>query len=145
MSVLRPGAFKVCVQSCQNGQISGRVVAYRLKEPMPFRDTGNLVLTIESVLDAQNFPQAFRRSRSFVPQEVHSPYAASTLDSGMSQEAVDQAEGAVATFLLHVFTRQSSTWQGNIVWTDGSFAPFQSVLELIRILDDHFSSFLPKT
>ena len=88
MSTLRPGAFKVCVQSCQNGQISGQVVAYRLKSPMPFRDTGSLVLSIESVLDAQNFPQAFRRSRSFVPRAVQNPYASDTLNSGMSSLAV---------------------------------------------------------
>ena len=143
MSTLRPGAFKVCVQSCQNGQISGQVVAYRLKSPMPFRDTGSLVLSIESVLDAQNFPQAFRRSRSFVPRAVQNPYASDTLNSGMSQEEVDQFHGTAATFLLHVFTRQSSTWQGNVVWSEGEVVRFQSVLELIRILDEHFTALNP--
>lgn len=140
MSTLRPGAFKVCVQEHYGGQITGQVVAYRLTGPMPFRDTADLVLQIETVLDTQNHPQAFRRSRSFVPTEKPCPYAAPTLDGGMSHEAVEEFQGAEISFLLHVFTRQSSTWQGSVVWADGSSVQFQSALELIRIIDEHFTA-----
>ena len=127
--------LRVCVDRAENGQIQGRVVGRRLTGPYRFDDVGSLLLQTEAVLNVQNFPQAFQRARSFVPRSAGVP-AARTLADGMSVQAVEQAWGAVATFVLSVHTRQRTTWQGTVDWLDGGPPqPFESVLELLKLID----------
>ena len=133
-------AIRVCVDQLQEGRISGRVVSRRLTAPFRFGDIGSLLLQLEEVLDAQNFPQAFERTRTFRPGPSsgdHVP-AAEDLDHGMTQEEVESAWGAEATFALFVVTRRNTTWQGFVDWLDGSpRQEYASVLELIKLVDDH--------
>ena len=140
MPSLSPGTFKVCVHEIHTGRIAGEVAARRLTGPISFHDTGDLVLQLEAVMDSQNFPQAYHRSRSFVPTGVNSPFAAPTLDGGMDPDSVERSRGRQSSFLLRVLTRRSSTWQGLLTWEDAeSPVRFHSVLELVRLIDAHFS------
>ena len=63
-------ALRVCVDRAEQGRISGRVFGQRLVRPIVFTDIGDLLLQVEAVLDAQNFPQAFQRVRTFVPGKM---------------------------------------------------------------------------
>ena len=49
-------ALRVCVDRAEQGRISGRVFGQRLVRPIVFTDIGDLLLQVEAVLDAQNFP-----------------------------------------------------------------------------------------
>ena len=51
------GLFRICVDQMEDGRLSGRIVSQRLTAPMAFADLGDLLLKVEGVLDAQNFPQ----------------------------------------------------------------------------------------
>ena len=131
-------ALRVCVDRAEGGQIQGRMVGRRLTGPVPFGDVGSLLLQAEAVMDAQNFPQAFQRGRSFVARSAGAP-AAQRPEEGMPRQAVEGAEGAEATFVLHVDTRQRATWQGTVDWLDGGAPqPFESVLELLKLIDQRF-------
>ena len=71
-----PSAFlRVCVDQSDGSRISGRVYSQRLTHPMAFSDIGSLVLRLDEVLEKQNFPQAFQRSRTFREREIHVPAA----------------------------------------------------------------------
>ena len=39
---------------------------------------------------------------------------------------------------LSVLSRRSSTWQGVVIWADGTRVTFPSTLALIRLLSEHF-------
>ena len=133
-------ALRVCVDRAEDGGLSGRVVSRRLTRPMSFSDIGSLLLRVEAVLDAQNFPQAFQRTRTFDPAKRPDVPTAASLDEGMSPEAVEAAKGEVSTFQLYVTTRRNTTWQGAVDWLDGSpRVAFDSVLELIKLTDEHLS------
>ena len=133
-------ALRVCVDRAEGGRLSGRVVSRRLTRPMAFTDIGSLLLQVEAVLDAQKFPQAFERTRTFDPKKQLRVPAAPSLDEGMSPEAVEAAAGEVSTFQLYVITRRNTTWQGAVDWLDGSpRVAFDSVLELIKLTDEHLS------
>lgn len=129
-------AFRVCVDGAEDGRISGRVFSQRLTAPLLFSDIGNLLLQMEAVLDKQNFPQAFQRTRSFSPAKGAAVPAAPSLTDGMSAETVAAAAGALCTFTLYVITRRSTTWQGRVDWLDGTPPEtFSSVLDLIKLTD----------
>lgn len=142
-------ALRVCVDQMEGGRISGRVVSRRLTRPIRFDDVGSLLLQIEAVLDVQKFPQAFQRTRTFQPRQApgeEAPAAAQTapaapsLAEGMPEAEVEAAHGAVSTFLLFVFTRQNTTWQGVLDWLDGSpRVRYSSVLELLKLVDGHLN------
>lgn len=131
-------ALRVCIDKVQDDGISGRVFSRRLTAPLPFSDIGSMLLKLEAVLDRQNFPQAFQRTRTFTAGKHTSVPAAASLDEGMSAEEVAAATGALATFVIYVITRRSTTWQGRVDWLDGSPPEaFSSVLELIKLIDQH--------
>lgn len=135
--------LRVCVDSAENGQLSGRVYSKRLIEPISFRDIGTLLLKLEALLDHQQFPQAFQRTRTFRkrmdPAEV--PVSCSW-ENGMPTEVVEAAVGSLFTFQIYVISRRNTTWQGKIDWLDGAGAAqdFSSVLELIKLIDRHIFS-----
>ena len=76
------GLFRICVDQMEDGRLSGRIVSQRLTAPMAFADLGDLLLKVEGVLAAQNFPQASQRIRTFVPDA--SEYPASVLPGGQA-------------------------------------------------------------
>lgn len=82
-------ALRVCVDSLEAGSIRGRVVSRRLTAPITFGDLGDLLLQVEEVLNRQNFPQAFERTRSFVKNPDAPLPVAADLDSGMTKEEVE--------------------------------------------------------
>ncbi|NLF34918.1 MAG: hypothetical protein GX585_03015 [Clostridiales bacterium] len=134
-------ALRVCVDQTEGGRVSGRVYSQMFTAPLSFSDTGNLVLQVDAVMDAQNFPQAFQRSRTFAPRpQTAASLAAATPELGIPADAVAAAAGARATFLVMVVSRRSSSWQGLIDWLDGTpKEEFSSALELIRAIDARFA------
>jgi len=130
-------SLRVCVDSIAHGQISGRVYGQRLEKPLYFADIGDMLLQIDDVMNAQDYPRAFQRMRSFDQEEKAAPPLPAAEISGafMSKQAVEESAGEAATFCLNVNTRQNTTWQGSLDWLDGQEPlAFRSVLELIRII-----------
>ena len=124
------GLFRICVDQKEDGRLSGRIVSQRLTAPMAFADLGDLLLKVEGVLDAQNFPQASQRIRTFVQDA--SEYPASVLPGGAMCEAeVEASRGALTTFQLAILTRRNATWQGAVDWMEGqssmSFSSWGSI------------------
>ncbi|WP_294550780.1 hypothetical protein [uncultured Pseudoflavonifractor sp.] len=134
-----PSAFlRVCVDQSDGGRISGKVYSQRLTRPMVFSDIGNLILRLDEVLEKQNFPQAFQRSRTFLERESRVP-AAGDPEEGIPLSEVEGASGALATFTLCVISRRNASWQGWVDWMDGSpRQQFASALELIRMVEERF-------
>ena len=130
------GLIRVCVDDIAGNRVSGRVYSQRLTSPMAFLDLGGLLLQLEELLEAQNFPQAFQRIRTFSPDELPERSDGALPEGAMSPEEVSAASGKRATFILHVLTRQNATWQGILAWKEGhQEMEFCSVLELIIEMD----------
>lgn len=133
-------AIRVCVDQMTDGRVSGFLTSRRLTAPVPFTDLGSLVLQIEEILNRQCFPQAFERTRSFAPAAPGRLPVAEDLNSGLSKEDVDAAQGQAATFLLYIITRRNTTWQGFVDWLDGTRDDYSSALELLRLIDHRLSA-----
>ena len=134
-------ALRVCIDRAEEGCLSGRILGRRMKQEASFSDIGSLLLQIEAILDEQKTPQAFQRGRRFSHKPAEPVPAAESLEDGMSAEAVQAARGDAATFSLQIVTRRNATWQGTVDWLDGAPPqPFDSALELIKLLDARLSS-----
>ncbi|MGE4352474.1 MAG: hypothetical protein AB7D36_00115 [Oscillospiraceae bacterium] len=130
--------LRICVDSSDGGHISGTVFSQRLIKPMAFCDLGSLILSVDDVLEAQKFPQAFQRSRSFTKEQRECPIAADSPEDGIAAERVEAAHGKLLTFDILVISRRSSSWQGFIDWVDENRREeFFSALEIIRLVDAH--------
>ncbi|NBK21387.1 MAG: hypothetical protein EOM68_05115 [Spirochaetia bacterium] len=133
-------SFRVCVDCVERGGVSGRVYAQRLAAPIAFSGLGSLLLRLDRLMEAQNFPQAYQRARTFLP--IFNPECTPGLlpENAMTQEAVDSYSGELCTFCLHVLTRQNATWQGMADWLDAAAPqPFASDIELLHLLEARLS------
>ena len=129
------GAIRICVDRLEGNRAGGRVLSQRLTAPMAFSDLGSLLLQLESLLEQQNFPQAFQRMRSFTKETPEYP-AGLLPEDAMAAETVAEARGETATFVLRVLTRQNATWQGVLEWLEGERRDsFSSDLEFLKLLE----------
>jgi hypothetical protein len=135
--------LRVCVDSAKEGLIEGRVYSMRLRDVLLFPDLNSLVLSLDRLMDEQNYPQSFQRKRTFrpaapahskdgsgdAPDEDDRPY--------MDGETVAAAFGEKATFVLQVLSRQNTNWQGHVDFLDGNGdRSFESELGFLALVND---------
>lgn len=136
--------FRVCIDRIADGLTYGSVYSRCLNAPMPFTDLGRLLLRLDEVMDVRNFPQAFLKMRMFHQlepdvkpvSEYALKYAAVEPGEEMSLDAVAAAYGEALTFSIHIVSRRSASWQGQLNYLDGVPLPFESTLELLRMLNE---------
>ena len=133
--------IRICLDKQENGHPIGRVFSQRLAAPLAFSDVGSLILQLDEILDAQDFPQAFQQTRTFLPKGPAPSLAVEAPGLGLSAQEVEEARGSLFTCDVFVITRRNSSWQGFVIWTDkGERQPYSSALELIHLLDLRLSS-----
>ena len=115
----------ICVDSYDNGKISGRMYNPYMKGGECFDSLMNLLVSMDNLLDRMRLPQSFETKRSFVP--MRSPPAPADEENRHS--------GKCATFSVRVLFRQNASWQGSVTWLDGKMdESFRSALELIFLI-----------
>ncbi|MBQ6899201.1 MAG: hypothetical protein IJN72_00010 [Firmicutes bacterium] len=121
----------VCIDSYENGELTGRFYNPHLDEGRSFRSLIQFLKEMEDLLDDMNFPQSFTAARSFsLPAEQNR--------GSPPHEQIHC--GKLATFAVRVIFRQNASWQGSVTWLDQSKElSFRSVLELILLLDSALS------
>ena len=118
----------VCIDSYENGAVSGRFYNSYLETGKRFDNLMQFLLCMEQTLDLMDFPKAFTALRTFVPP----PKAR---DPGPPDS--QWQTGRLATFRLRVLFRQNASWQGSVIWLEGrQEQSFRSVLELISLIDN---------
>lgn len=116
----------VCIDSYENGILSGRLYHPKYENGDTFSGVIQLLLKIDRILDDNKFPQAFTQYRSF----------ASRSEVEYNPIVGEQQKGAIATFTIRVLFRQNTTWQGTIHWAEGSQnQEYRSVLEMLFLMD----------
>jgi len=115
----------VCIDSYHRGEMRGRFYNPYLEGGQSFESITQFLLSMEQALDGMDFPKAFTARRSFAPPER---------DTG--PPSLRFQTGQQATFQLRILFRQNASWQGSLVWLEGTQEQsFRSVLELIHLMD----------
>ena len=128
-------AIRVCIDQVKDQLICGRIVSQRLTVPICFHDINDLVIKIDSLMEAQAFPQAFNSMRSFTKRTLRDLPAAQSEEELSTIEEVYAHTRDIITFALLVTSRRNSSWQGYIDWLDDSpKQPFSSALEFIKLV-----------
>lgn len=121
-------ATRVCVDGYTGGGVpEGRIYNPGLSGAATFNCVTQFLLRMEELLDEMRFPQPFAVARSFAPSVPEAPD---------TREGKEEKAGALATFVVRVFFRQSASWQGFVTWEEtGREQSFRSVLELLLMMD----------
>jgi hypothetical protein len=133
--------LRVCVDDIDGSVVSGRVFSRRLKEALFFSDWKDFVLSLDRLMDEQNYPQAFQRRRTFKPAAQQNKDATPEEDDRpyLDAETVDRAVGRKTTFLLQILTRRNANWQGFVAFSDGSKHEFESELDFLALVNEFLS------
>lgn len=124
------GVIRICIDEAAGGVFSGRIAAPLLAGDEKFGDAADMLLVIESYLDAGGGPQAFQRGRTF-GGNVRKVELCDEV-----REGAYDARGKLATCAVRVTTRQNSTWQGYADMGGGEGGVFfASALELLFYID----------
>lgn len=119
---------KVCVYSCDEKTIMGKIYHCCLEEPMMFHGISDMILKVDMIYDAIGFPAANPARRTLHPRErVTQP-----LKYYHDFKDFASMEGEKFAFFLKVRYRQNVSWQGSVHFSgDVSSYQFRSVLELM--------------
>ena len=117
----------VCVDNYCNAVLEGRFYNNLRQEGVRFLSTIDFLRSVEDMMDAMQFPQAFSGIRRF---------QTTASDESESPGKRESFYGSRATFHLKIFFRQNTSWQGTIRWVEGKKEEsFRSVLELLFLMD----------
>jgi hypothetical protein len=124
----------ICVDGRYNADLYGRFYTLYAEEPFPFEGITSLLLQMEQVFDAINFPQSQTEHRRFNKEQSNRFI---TAQKGRNDHLKTKgAKGRQATFIVKVSFREHSTWQGTVTWVESQEeSRFRSALELIRLID----------
>lgn len=131
-------ALRVCVDDMRNGAFSGHIEGRRIKSSISFTDFSDFVIQVDSLLDIQQFPQAFQQIRSFTEKSAPTVPAVQTKDEIGPGNELSSIFGKCVTFSFLVISRMNATWQGYIDWLDSTDKQrFESTLEFLKLIGEH--------
>ena len=117
----------ICVDSFDQGVLSGRLCNPALDGGKTFRGVLELLREMEAMFDGMEYPQSFTARRSFQPP---ADWTAGSTGSGPLRQ------GETATFSVRILFRRNASWQGTVNWLEGDRKEnFRSVLELLLLMD----------
>lgn len=121
----------VMVHSYDNKVMSGVLSNQWLENQVAFHSFSEFVLMYDMWMSKIHYPEEGDRKRSLYHKDTL-PYVYK-----MQSEELQNNRGAIATFLIHVYYRQHSSWQGKIYWIEQKKEQyFRSVLELLYLMDE---------
>ena len=128
---------RVCINSVDNGLMSGEVQNPFMPEALPFADLAELLNRLEIVMDTLDFPQSYHRHRTFRAAAAQEKPKEISAVRYMEEEVFEKVTGQKATFIVQVQFRQNATWQGTITWLEEKRKQqFRSTLEMIKLMND---------
>jgi hypothetical protein len=138
MKLYTPNLVNICVDSCAQGELKGRIHHCYSDIPSAFNNVIQMMDIMDDFFDDIAFPQAANKTRAFV-QRAQS--GSRKLEKVLKSEEVVDHTGEMATFLVYVQFRQKSTWQGQVTWVEnGNSTKFNSALELLKLMNNVMES-----
>ena len=131
-----PNGVILCVDEIHGGEPLGRLYHSYRTDHQAFSNAEQMILLMEDLYDALNFPYPGTNERSFTPtKKTQTHYTEG--DRIMKDDALLSKHGDLGTFIVRVQHRQNSSWQGRITWMEqDKTINFRSVLEMIKLIEN---------
>ena len=127
-------SITICLDSYENSLMKGQIYHGAFADGKQYDNLMQLILIIESILEATGFPKAVTEKRLFSP-----PKGANKKEGLNYTHIIDfnDKRGKLATFRLKILFRQNASWQGSIAWLEKKAeVSFRSALEMILLIND---------
>lgn len=125
-----PNAIRLCIDE-YDGELQGRIYSRMNEKPLPFGSCGDLLVRVDKLFDQCGYPQAFEDKKDFKGRQVMGHYLPPNLVIG--DEEIYRNEGKIQTVDIFVRSRRNASWQGSILYGDGSPPErFNSEMELLE-------------
>ncbi len=124
-------SLRICIDSDAAQDFWGKFYSTMNREPVSFRDFGEMIVLADKLFDKRGYPQTFQEKRSFrgtAPGTGH--YAAPEIF--LSDEEILAQQGARRTFDILVQSRRRAGWQGVLLGEDGIMREYQSEMDLLK-------------
>ena len=131
----------VCVESCENNDVQGVLWTPYEEDSIGFSNFYEMVMLMDKLYDNWDFPQRTTSYRTFGKknklEDYHNP---NSIRKREPIRDVKSFRGEVATLLVQVKFRQYTSWQGQVLWTEGKKKiHFRSVLEFMKLVNSAVS------
>ena len=149
LNLSAPNLICVCVDSKEEDNPIGRFYDRLHAQPTEFKGVETLLVKMDALFDELNYPQAATVLRNF---EERPRRRQQTERSGSERrmpvdrkqllpaENIVTQRGRAATFVVAVYYRQNSSWQGRVVWMEqGKAQDFDSALDFLKLMYSAFN------
>lgn len=127
-------SIRVCIDSDIANDFQGKFYSKMNREPVSFRDFGELIVLADKLFDKRGYPQTFQEKRSFRGMAARKGGYA-TPELFLEDEEILAKQGACYTFDILVQSRRRAGWQGVLLSEDGIMHEYQSEMELLKEID----------
>ena len=129
----------LCIDSMEEHAITGKFLNCYLPSFQTFKSLDEFIFELERFFDTYSIPAATTENRSFQEEKerITSPKAFPKPIKYKDDSIFELNRGKMATFIIKVTSRRSSTWQGDIVWAEKNKSEkFSSVTELLTLIQN---------
>ena len=131
-----PNGVILCVDRLNGREPAGRMFHSYRTDAQDFDNAGQMILLMEELYNALNFPHPGTNERSFAPLKKTEEHYTER-DRIMKDEALLSKHGDLGTFIVRVQHRQNSSWQGRITWMEqDKTISFRSVWEMVKLIEN---------
>ncbi len=130
-----PNAVVLCIK--EHGiDLKGEFWHHFSKESVPFENTTGMLLKMEELFDAMQFPWPGYNERHFLKGDDGIMKKEELIRLLEDEEMLDM-HGDLGTFIIRVQHRQNSSWQGRITWVEeDKTVYFRSVWEMVKLIEE---------
>ncbi len=129
----------LCVDSVKKHAVTGKFLNCYLPSFQAFKSLDEFIFELEKFFDTYSIPAASTENRSF-QEKKERPSSPKTFPKPIrykDDSIFELNRGKMATFIIRVNSRQSSTWQGDIIWAEkNKNEKFSSVSELLTLIQN---------
>ncbi len=136
-----PNNVVVCVNGRSAPDFSGVLYHNYSEEGSVFKNTDDMIFTMEKLFNWLNFPHAATNDRTFGEETTVSIRQQTERTKIMSDDRLLQKHGDIGTFIVRVQHRENSSWQGRITWIEEDRTiSFRSVFEMLKLMESAIDS-----
>lgn len=131
-----PNGVILCIGKMHGGELAGKLYHSYRTDALDFQNTEEMVLHMEALYDALNFPHRGTNMRSFIETKREGQHYTER-DRIMKDETLLSRHGDLGTFIVRVQHRQNSSWQGRLTWMErDKTISFRSVWEMVKLIEN---------